>query len=225
MEVPINQTIIFKKTNTPINSNAPVEGCDDVICVDWYWQTYVNGVLVYEEFLYQTCECLNSGGGGGGGGGTTSTTPTDLEQCTIALNNIVNATSLSSTLISETLESETTETKTKLYSWDCLKNSYGWKVVSFERGVHKKRGITNAWEWQSLENIGISKEGNTLTFGGTIDATKVWANSTLGKFNATMHLCVNIKATVKKGLAALENNTNYFPSKTFHIISESIPGY
>jgi hypothetical protein len=33
-------------------------------CIDWYWQTWVDGVLVYEEYQFTTC--CNSGGGGSG---------------------------------------------------------------------------------------------------------------------------------------------------------------
>lgn len=44
-------------------------------CLDWYWQTFVNGVLVEEVYLYTTCSeeegpqggCGCTGGGGGGG--------------------------------------------------------------------------------------------------------------------------------------------------------------
>jgi hypothetical protein len=36
----------------------------DATCIDWYWQTWVDGVLESEIFLYTTC---NSGGGSGGG--------------------------------------------------------------------------------------------------------------------------------------------------------------
>lgn len=39
----------------------------DMVCIDWYWQTYVDGVLVSEEYLYTTCSG-NSGGTGGSGG-------------------------------------------------------------------------------------------------------------------------------------------------------------
>ena len=49
-------------------------------CVDWYWQTYENGVLVSEVFLFQDCSMgVEEGGSGSGGGGGTNTydTPCD----------------------------------------------------------------------------------------------------------------------------------------------------
>jgi hypothetical protein len=47
----------------------PNECQGEWICIEWYWQIWVNGELVYEEYLYTTCGCSGVGGGGGGGGG------------------------------------------------------------------------------------------------------------------------------------------------------------
>lgn len=39
-------------------------------CVDWYWQTYVNGILVSEVFLFTDCgQEVEEGGSGNGGNG------------------------------------------------------------------------------------------------------------------------------------------------------------
>jgi hypothetical protein len=35
-------------------------------CTDWYWQTYINGVLVSEVYLYTDCGINVEEGGGGG---------------------------------------------------------------------------------------------------------------------------------------------------------------
>lgn len=54
-----------------------------ISCIDWYWEYYINGVLVGEEYAFTTCSgcdeeesyrpssinSINCGGGGGGGGG------------------------------------------------------------------------------------------------------------------------------------------------------------
>ncbi|MEO6540483.1 MAG: hypothetical protein ABIN74_05820 [Ferruginibacter sp.] len=52
-----------------VNNYYPEECEDGPQCIAWYWQTYVNGVLWYEEYLFTTCTCNGGGGGGGGGGG------------------------------------------------------------------------------------------------------------------------------------------------------------
>ncbi len=40
-------------------------------CIEWYWQTYENGVLVSEQYIFTTCggQVVEEGGGGGGSGG------------------------------------------------------------------------------------------------------------------------------------------------------------
>ncbi len=66
---PGNDKIAFKankndqgggtQNNMPINCDFP--------CIDWYWLTYIDGILVDEEYLFTTCPCGNGGGSGGGG--------------------------------------------------------------------------------------------------------------------------------------------------------------
>lgn len=58
------------KNQIPVENNAPVE-CYD-ITIDWYWQTWENGILIYEEYLFSTTynTCGSEGGGGNGGGGS-----------------------------------------------------------------------------------------------------------------------------------------------------------
>jgi len=47
-------------------------------CIDWYWNTYENDVLVSSEYLYTTCSDVASGGSsdGSSSGGGTSPAPT-----------------------------------------------------------------------------------------------------------------------------------------------------
>ena len=84
-----NQVITKKNTAYPGNShetenrNLPPAGCEngEPVCIDWYWQTYENGILIDEEYLYTTCDCVVTGGGGGNGnsGGVVSTQGTDID--------------------------------------------------------------------------------------------------------------------------------------------------
>lgn len=46
-------------------------------CVDWYWQTYENGILVSEVYLFTDCSQGVEEGGSGGSGGTGSGNPSD----------------------------------------------------------------------------------------------------------------------------------------------------
>ncbi len=54
-----------KSTNNskPTNQNTTNTSGN---CIDWYWQTYVNGVLVSEVYLYTDCGINVEEGGGGG---------------------------------------------------------------------------------------------------------------------------------------------------------------
>jgi len=71
----------YKSSSAGTRSNYADPNCEgEMVCVEWYWQTWVNGVLVYEEYLYTTCICMVQGGGGGGG-----QTPTGEEILTKAL--------------------------------------------------------------------------------------------------------------------------------------------
>lgn len=57
-----------------VNNIMPLPECDgQEVCIDWYWQHYENGVLMWEEYLYTTCNCISGGGGGGSGNGNNST--------------------------------------------------------------------------------------------------------------------------------------------------------
>ncbi len=49
----------FKNNIEPDPNVAP-----DPSCIDWYWQTWIDGVLVSEVYQFTTC---NAGGGAGGG--------------------------------------------------------------------------------------------------------------------------------------------------------------
>ncbi len=51
--------------NNATANRAPCTG--ERVCTDWYWQTWVDGNLVDEEYLFTTCVCDGDVGGGGMG--------------------------------------------------------------------------------------------------------------------------------------------------------------
>ncbi len=64
--------LIYKPKNSKVkvkevvvNNLASCEEGEEQVCIDWYWQTYVNGVLYLEEYVFTTCSCFYSGSGGG----------------------------------------------------------------------------------------------------------------------------------------------------------------
>lgn len=55
------------KTQPTVQNTAPLDpGCSYVI-IDWFWQVWINGVLVYEEYFGTSAIVVCDGGGGGGG--------------------------------------------------------------------------------------------------------------------------------------------------------------
>ena len=58
---------------TIVSNSVPIYDCTanggTIVEIEWWYQTYINGELVYEEYLYSTYECWGADGGGGGGGG------------------------------------------------------------------------------------------------------------------------------------------------------------
>ena len=53
--------------NDPINASDPSGlTLNAQVCIDWYMQYYLNGVLIYEEYLYTTCSGSTTGDGKGG---------------------------------------------------------------------------------------------------------------------------------------------------------------
>ncbi len=218
-----NLVVRKSKNQVPVENTAPLpEGCS-YITIDWYWQTWVNGVLVYEEYLFSSQEiyCQGSGGGGGGGG---VTPPTDLEMCQAALASIVSSTTSANQLVSNEIESESPLTRTRLYSWKCVKN-IGWWVVAYDKGVQKRIATNKPWTWLSLENLSVAKQGTTVSFGGEVTATKVTSQSVLGISHAIMYIVVNIKTTVAKNAVSLTDERDISSHFTYYVDTAPIPGF
>lgn len=94
------------KSQTDISNSAPVPSNCDVVVVDWYWQSWENGVLVSEEYLFSTNELSCEGGAGGGGTSTDSTkNPCD------SVNKLALNTEFRSKLDSLKLRAEATSNK------------------------------------------------------------------------------------------------------------------
>ncbi|MFN8308166.1 MAG: hypothetical protein U0T79_15450 [Ferruginibacter sp.] len=72
----IKRKTVSNKKNSPTESyeDPNEEGCE-WITIEWYWQTYVNGELVHEEYLYSTNELVCPPGGGGNQGGNNGHNP------------------------------------------------------------------------------------------------------------------------------------------------------
>lgn len=161
------------------------------VCIDWYWQTWVNGVLVYEEYLYTSCSCVVTGGGGGGGGGGA---PTPQQQATAILDYMENNTINSSILLSATEQAADPNTRTIIYEWKCVKG-LGYYVKSWERGeqINVKHTGAPFWNFTSFTHLNTTLEGTAI--GGTVTKTELWNNPTMGLLSAHMSLGIQITCT------------------------------
>ncbi len=177
------------KTSSEITPNFtnPCEGVEST-CIDWYWQTYVNGELVFEEYLYTTCYCLSGGGSSGDSG----------QACAALIDDMAANGSSTSSLRSISTLLQTPTTRTKEYKWICYINYGGWGLLSTDWGTHiyapTSSTITPDWKWQSFTHKSIAMEG--FIIGGSVDYSQVTATPTLGLYNAVMNLQINIKFTL-----------------------------
>ncbi len=204
------------------NYADPEECGGEVITIDWYWQTWINGVLVYEEYLFSTIYCTNSGGGGGGnsGGGGGSIPPEQLAES--ILNVMQNNTHATSQTIENTIVSEDVQHRVAMYKWKCIEGT-GWKIYSFEKGTHKKKH--NVWQWESLEHINTGLEGTVV--GGNVAHSLVYANAIVGIYNAVMNLEINVDMSTTVLSVPYHRYFSLNPSKSFNVNGSpfTIPGY
>ena len=144
--------------------------------------------------------------------------------CQAANEAILNDATAANNRLSEDIESESQLQRTKVYSWKCAKG-LGWYVIAYDRGVHTRQLVTKPWKWVSLENINISKVGNTTMYGGTVTATKVLSNATIGIYHATMHVVVNIKSTTTYQGVTLTDEKDISSSITWNSDDSGMTGY
>ncbi len=143
----------------PGPENPPLpEGCS-YVSIDWYWQVYVNGVLVYEEYLYTSTVVVCEGGNEPGGGGGSPT-------CEQQNENFINQGVAVSGLVYTLPGGHNGTIWIRNYNWPIF-TAATWGLLSYEKGTLVKVHYQNfeRWEFQSFEHIRITEVGTV--FGGT----------------------------------------------------------
>lgn len=164
----VNNAAASKDPEIVPNYANPCEG-EQGTCIDWYWQTFVDGVLVDEEYLYTTCHC------GGGGGGSSETT------CQQQNQNFASQGMVNNGPITSVDEYNDGTTWIKSYNWPIFTVGT-WGLLSYEKGTMEKKyypsNNTTRWEYQSFEHVLIAEVGvvvgGSRTFqdlGATINMT------------------------------------------------------
>jgi|GEM_PF-7030671 len=144
------------------NDLYPLESCTanggTILEIEWWYQVYSNGVLIYEEYVYSTYECVGGSGGGGGGGNGGST-----NACVSALSSFVNSGATVSQLVSTSTQEQPLR-KTILYNWRIYK-ALTWGIISYEKVDFERQSIRLGWVFKSYTPLGDTEVGSCI--GGT----------------------------------------------------------
>jgi hypothetical protein len=131
-----------------------------LICTDWYYQTWVNGILVSEEYLFTTCACGGNEGGGEGGPPVVNTCNMNEEQANAFLaattQEKLNNYTFTSGIASLSEDPNDRIKKPKNLDWQFLKLDFplGFYVrytANFSGVVYKLGQNDTDWKWESLK--------------------------------------------------------------------------
>ncbi len=196
-----------------VEKNAPLPECQATLCTDWYWTTWLNGVVITESYLYTTCTCI-SYGGGGGTTGNGNNSPTSCQSQLTAFSNQGHSTF--SPVAEQTL-TETSSSIKKKYIWKAY-TAGTWGLLSYEEGVIAKipgpNNITvkqfESFTHTSMASVGFSI-GGTRTFqdlGASINVTPFHVQEQLD-FTVTHKVaCIVTDITLPYTATAQFNITN-----------------
>jgi hypothetical protein len=192
------------KTSTA-SSFIPENGCEGgTTCIDWYWQTYVNGQLYDEEYLYTDCYCTTTGGNGGGSGQTAQ------EICQAKFDDIVANSGPVAIKLGSTPIYESPATRSRAYKWKIFACSspMGGTIYlqSTETGV-QYLGSDTHWHWQSLTH------GTISTVGGGIYEVTGTTNSAVttigtGMLDGWASIVLDFNAKISFGCGPLTYTTS-----------------
>lgn len=203
--------IILKKSKKqiPVENFVEIrEGCG-YVTIDWYWQTWINGVLVNEEYVGSSniIVCDGSGGSGGGGEGTLT--------CEEQNENFVNqGVAFNGSVTTEDVSNNGT-TWIRNYNWK-IYSAVTWGLLSYEKGTLEKIHYPNVdrWEFKSFEHLQIAEVGTNI--GGT--RTFLDLGATINMTSTRMSVWERIDFSVSSKVACFVNPVTipYNANKTFY---------
>lgn len=195
-----------------IENKAPTPSCQTPLCIDWYYQIYENGVLIYEEYLYTTCSCADNPGGGGG----PNPSPSPGSTCSLSMQeaqNMLNQLSYSdlyagSYQLGPVIHNEDfpeMEIQDKNYEWDFVKLNYGLGYDATWTGIYTgKRTRMNpasSWKWQQFNFSRIEQTKGEIPpcFQSTISYSHSEFIKPDGTSSATLNYTIITKCTCAWG--------------------------
>lgn len=159
------------------DANKVPRNCDgpgNTGCIEWYLQTFVNGQLIDEEYLFTTC--CDSGSGGGGGNGTTVNQPCSYEcQEMGGHTNEISGTDLSTVTVTGSTSISGPDSTGKIrigrmIKMDFYKLDFFWgfyaRFSAYYQGVAYKNNANEAdWKWEGLTHVPPSDSDGYHTEG------------------------------------------------------------
>ena len=156
-------------------------------CIEWYWQTYVNGVLAEEDYMFTTC----CGGSSGGGSGNNSA------ECQATLESFANQGNAVSGPAEVTSGVQTATLWPKSYKWQIF-DAVTWWLYSFEDAVWEKKYYPSSgqsiWEFKSIVHNKIGEAG--FNIGGTRTWEDNGATFNMQRFSTLVDLKFSVKSSV-----------------------------
>jgi hypothetical protein len=192
----------------PDNAVQPCQGA--MVCTDWYWQTFVNGILVNEEYLYTTCSCEGEGGGGSGG-------LTQEQICQAALQAAINQGSTVSELVSVEDILKTDQDWHIRYAWRVYRANPGpWVLISSEKATLKTiPDINGRWEYKTFVHENLTATGSSQGANRTFQ--DMGANINMGTQSTNVQVNFSISFTILCGSQNYYATLPLSSSKTFTI--------
>lgn len=185
------------KGNGETQNLAPLDPGCSYLTIDWYWQTYQNGVLISEVYVFSTTEIVCEGGGGGGGGTQTQNIDELFER------GVAAGQAVSEKVSEETINIDATH-RVKKYDWRFYKNKGigSLEYYSREYGYQEKQ-TDNRWIFTSLQHHSIWKVASTPNWDVTcniVTATPTVFNSGMLASWAAMELEFDIHYRFEFGI-------------------------
>jgi hypothetical protein len=195
-------------TDSDPSPNNVLQDCEDRICIEWFLQTFLDGVMVYEEYITTTCGCNSALNGGGGSlGFDAETACNNALDIFVALGRDVDGAVMTTYA---PIGPDAWEAK---YNWEIYRADT-WRLNSFETGILKKN-VNTGFEFQDFRHDRIQHAG--VTRGGTRTYQDLGAIIDMRKYSTRVDLAFTVTSCVPCN-ANNKYSQSFIKTKTFSTV-------